>query len=66
MHNLKDKNFYTVVGRCVPENNFETIIREFMLSGSEKDLVIITTNNPKMLKKWIKNFIISWIRELNL
>ena len=54
MHNLKDKNFYTVVGRCVPENNFETIIREFMLSGSEKDLVIITTNNPKMLKKMDK------------
>ena len=53
-HNLKDKNFYTVVGRCVPENNFETIIREFMLSDSEKDLVIITTNNPKMLKKMDK------------
>lgn len=25
-----------------------------MLSGSEKDLVIITTNNPKMLKKMDK------------
>lgn len=50
-HNLTDKNFYTVVGRCVPENNFETIIREFMLSNSKKDLAIITTNNPKMLKE---------------
>lgn len=50
-HNLRDKEFYTIVGRCVPENNFETIIREFMLSNSKKDLAIITTNNAKMLKK---------------
>lgn len=48
-HNLVDRKFYTVVGRCVPENNFETIIREFMLSHSDKDLAIITTDNPKML-----------------
>lgn len=50
-HNLKDEAFYTVVGRCVPENNFETIIREFMLSHTKRDLAIITTNNPKMLKE---------------
>ena len=50
-HDLTDKNFYTVVGRCVPENNFETIIREFMLSNSKRDLAIITTDNPKMLKE---------------
>ncbi|MCR5785142.1 MAG: DUF1972 domain-containing protein [Eubacterium sp.] len=41
--------YYTVVGRCVPENNFETIIREFMKSSSDKDLAIITTDNKKML-----------------
>lgn len=50
-HNLIDRKFYTVVGRCVPENNFETIIREFMFSNSDKDLAIITTDNPKMLKE---------------
>ncbi len=50
-HNLRDGAFYTVVGRCVPENNIETIIREFMLSNSKRDLAIITTNNPKMLKE---------------
>lgn len=50
-NDLTDKNFYTVVGRCVPENNFETIIREFMLSNSKRDLAIITTDNPKMLKE---------------
>lgn len=50
-HNLRDGAFYTVVGRCVPENNFETIIREFMLSNTKRDLAIITTNNSKMLKE---------------
>jgi len=45
------KEFYTVVGRCVPENNFETIIREFMHSKTNKDLVIITTDNIKMLQE---------------
>ena len=50
-HNLKNGSFYGVVGRCVPENNYETIIREFMLSNTKKDLAIITTDNPKMLKK---------------
>ena len=41
--------FYTMIGRCVPENNFETIICEFMKSRTTKDLVIITTNNPGLL-----------------
>lgn len=50
-HDLVDGEFYTIVGRFVPENNFETIIREFMHSNSTKDLAIITTDNPKMRKK---------------
>lgn len=50
-HDLLDHHFYTVVGRCVPENNFETIIREFMGSKSDKDLAIISTDNPKMLNE---------------
>ena len=50
-HNLRDGKFYTVVGRCVPENNIEIIVREFMLSHTKRDLAIITTNNPKMLKE---------------
>jgi rhamnosyltransferase len=43
--------FFTVIGRCVPENNYETIIREFMRSHTNKNLVIITTNNPSMLNE---------------
>lgn len=40
--------YYTMISRCVPENNYETIIREFMKSHSKRDLVIISTNNPKL------------------
>lgn len=36
------KNYYLVVGRFVPENNYETMIREFMKSNTEKDFVLIT------------------------
>lgn len=35
-------NYYLVVGRFVPENNYETMIREFMKSNSKRDLVLIT------------------------
>lgn len=35
-------NYYLIVGRFVPENNYETMIREFMASKTKKDLVIIT------------------------
>ena len=45
---LKPGEYYLVVGRFVPENNFETIIREFMKSCSEHKLVIITDKNQKL------------------
>lgn len=40
--NIQKGNYYLVVGRFVPENNYETIIREFMKSKTKKDLVLIT------------------------
>lgn len=43
------KEYYLVVGRFVPENNFETMIREFMLSKSKRNFAIITTANDKFL-----------------
>ena len=46
-HNLHDKEYYISVGRFVPENNFDIMIREFMASKSDKDFAIITTENPK-------------------
>lgn len=39
---INAKKYYLIVGRFVPENNYETMIREFMASKSQKDLVIIT------------------------
>lgn len=42
-------NYYLVVGRFVPENNFETMIREFMKSNSKKDFAIITTQDRDFL-----------------
>ncbi len=50
-HDLKKKEYYLVVGRFVPENNFETVIKEFMLSESKKDLAIITTRNDAFLNE---------------
>ena len=40
--NVKPKEFYLVVGRFVPENNYETMVREFMNSDTDKDFVLIT------------------------
>ena len=37
----QEKNYYLILGRFVPENNYETAIREFMASSSKRDLVII-------------------------
>lgn len=34
--------YYLIVGRFVPENNYETMIKEFMKSRTKKDLLIIT------------------------
>ena len=48
---LKSGEYYLVVGRFVPENNYETMIREFMKSKSEKDFAIITNVNDKFLSQ---------------
>lgn len=48
---LSAKAYYLVVGRFVPENNFETMIREFMKSNSKKNFAIITTANNKLLEE---------------
>ena len=48
---LSKKNYYLVVGRFVPENNYETMIREFMKSETDKDFAIITNVNDKFLEE---------------
>lgn len=45
---LEPFSYYLIVGRFVPENNYETMIREFMESKTEKKLAIISNveENP--------------------
>lgn len=44
--------YFLVVGRFVPENNYETMILEFMKSKTKKDLVLITNiENNKYFDK---------------
>lgn len=41
-HGVIPGNYYLSIGRFVPENNIETVIREFMSSTTERDLVIVS------------------------
>ena len=43
--------YYLVVGRFVPENNVETIIREFMKAKTSRKLALITTDNEKLYEE---------------
>ena len=46
--------YYLSVGRFVPENNFETMIREFMMSKTKRTFVIISTYDEKFFM-YLKN-----------
>lgn len=48
---LSTKSYYLVVGRFVPENNYETMIQEFMKSKSKRDFAIVTNVNDKFLEE---------------
>ena len=48
---LEAGKYYLVVGRFVPENNYEIMIREFMKSHTEKKFAIITNVNEKFLNE---------------
>ena len=48
---LKPHEYYLVVGRFVPENNYETMIREFMKSKTKKDFALITNVGDKFLRE---------------
>lgn len=50
--NICSKNYYLIVGRFVPENNYESMIVNFIKSNTNKDLVVITnTGNSKFYKE---------------
>lgn len=48
---LQAKEYYLVVGRFVPENNYETMIREYMNSNTKKNFAIIANVNDKFLEE---------------
>ena len=50
-NNLEKGGYYLSVGRFVPENNYETMIREFMKSNSSKKFIMITTDNDGLYRK---------------
>ena len=41
-YHLTKNNYLLMVGRCVPENNYELVIKDFMKSKIDKELVIIS------------------------
>ena len=43
--------YYLVVGRFVPENNYETMIREFMKSHTQKAFALITNVGASFLRQ---------------
>lgn len=48
-HELTPFGYYLVVGRFVPENNYETMLREFMASSTKRDFVLVTNVNDAFL-----------------
>lgn len=54
-NDIRVHEYYLIVGRFVPENNYELIIKEFMKSNTEKDLVIVcNVEQNKFYKKLLK------------
>ncbi len=45
---LKPQEYFLIVGRFVPENNYEAMLREFMRTGTNKKLAIVSNveENP--------------------
>ena len=41
-HKIVKREYYLIVGRFVPENNYELVIKEYMKSSTTKDLVIVS------------------------
>ena len=48
---LTPKGYYLVVGRFVPENNYETMLREFMASKTDKSFALITNVSDGFLQE---------------
>lgn len=49
-NNILSNEYYLVVGRFVPENNYEIMIKEFIKSNTKKAFVLVTQVTPKFLE----------------
>lgn len=58
---LSTDRYYLIVGRFVPENNYEVMLREFMKSKTSRDLAIVTNANTKYQKELEKK--IHWKKD---
>jgi rhamnosyltransferase len=52
---LEKQQYYLIVGRFIPENNFELMLKEFMLSKTTKKLAIVTNFEKNSFYKYLKN-----------
>jgi rhamnosyltransferase len=55
-YNLEARGYYLIVGRHVPENNFDMSIQGFLQSSSNKKLVIVS--NMKKMKQFLSERVI--------
>ena len=55
-HGLRANEYYLVVGRFVPENNYATMIREYMASGTAFPLALITNRDEKLSAELERDF----------
>lgn len=51
---IKEKDYYLILGRFVPENNYEAMIQAFMKTETTRDLVIITNHEGAKFYKELK------------
>ena len=54
-HGVNENEYFLIVGRFVPENNYEKMITEFMKSNVDKDLVIVTNVEHNHFYDELKN-----------
>lgn len=52
--NSRSNDYYLMIGRFVPENNYKLVIREFMKSKTSKKLLIMTNSDNSEYLKAIK------------
>ncbi|HFH9837341.1 TPA: beta 1-4 rhamnosyltransferase Cps2T [Streptococcus suis] len=52
---IQEKNYYLIIGRFVPENNYDQAIEEFMMSQTQRDLVIVSNHEGSAYFQTLKD-----------